>query len=92
MEPHAVSFQVRCDRPLGVTVAIATDQGHGRSETLDCLENCRCANITEVPDLIGAGRERFQIRGQFVMGVGHDEDAERRRHFELSHADALCKA
>ena len=74
LKTHAVPFQVNCQRPIEIAVAIAADDGDGRPKCLDCLKNGRRANVAEMPDLIRVGRERLDVRRQFIVSVGENED------------------
>ena len=78
--PNSVSLYIQPQRPLGIAVAVAAYDGDWRAETLDRLQNSRRANIAEMPDLIGAGRKRFQVPRQLVMRVGQNEDTKLGRH------------
>ena len=52
-EPNAASFQIDCERPIEIAVAISANHGHWRTKRLDGLQDAWRANIAEVPDLVG---------------------------------------
>jgi hypothetical protein len=74
-KPEAVSFQVDRKGPFENAVAISSHDGDGRSERLNCLENSRVADITEMPDLIRIRGQRLEFCGQSIVGIGKDEDS-----------------
>jgi len=79
-KPDSVSLQVDGQGPIEMAVAISPDDRYGRPEIFDNLKNPRRADVAEMPDLIRLDCERFQIRRQFIVSVGQDENAKRRRH------------
>ena len=74
-KPEAVSVQVDRKGPIGIAVTISPHDGDGRSERLDCLENSRVANIAEMPNFVRIRGQRLEFRGQFIVGIGKDEDS-----------------
>jgi hypothetical protein len=79
-KPHPVSLQVDREWPIEIAIAIAAYDCDRRPESLDRLENGRGAHIAEMPDFVRISRQRFDVRRQFVVRIGENEDSEQRRH------------
>ena len=71
-EPDAAAFQIDCERPIEIAVAISANRGHWRTKRLDRLQDAWRANIAEVPDLVGLRSERLDFRGQLIVRVGEN--------------------
>ena len=71
-EPDTVSFQIECERPIEIAVAIAPDNGDRGAERLNCMQDARRADIAEVPDLVGAGSDRLDFGGQLIVRIGEN--------------------
>jgi hypothetical protein len=78
---HAVSFQIDYQRPFGIAVAISPHDRDGRPDILERFEKTRRADIAQMPDFIRARRQRIDVGGQMIVGVGQDKDAKGQRHF-----------
>jgi hypothetical protein len=79
-EAHAVPLQVNDQGPFDIAVAIAAHNCHRGADSLYRQQKTRSAHVPKVPDFIGSFRERFDVSGEMIVGVGQDEDAERQRH------------
>ena len=53
-EANSISFEIDNQRPLNVTIAIATDNRHRWPERFDLPQNAGRTNIPEMPDFIRA--------------------------------------
>jgi hypothetical protein len=68
-----------------LAVAIPAHDCDRRTKRLDRLQDSRVANIPEVPDFVRAGRERLDLRREFIVSVGEDEYLQRPWHSRFSH-------
>ena len=71
---EAVPFQVEREWPIEIGVAVSTHHRNGRPKCFDYVQDCRGANIAEMPDFISAICEWLETEAQFVVGIGEDEN------------------
>ena len=76
LEPESLAAARKIDnqRPIEIAVAISPHDGDPRSDYAQFVQDSLRADIAQVPDFIRAGGEIDNRLGQFVMGIGQDEN------------------
>jgi hypothetical protein len=67
---NAAAFQIANQGPLDIAVTIPADNDDRRAECLDLFQDSWIAYVTQMPDFVRVGRERFQSCRQFVVRIG----------------------
>lgn len=73
-EANSISFEINNQRPLNVTIAIATDNRHRWPERFDLPQNAGRTNIPQMSDFIRALRQRGNHRWRPIVRIGHYEN------------------
>src|SRR5690348_11004290 len=75
-QPEFQTFagEINNQRPVLIPITISTNNSQRRSDSFEIESDRGFANVAQMPDLIRAGRKIANRLGQFVMGIGQDED------------------
>ena len=76
-EVQSVSHEIDNQRPIGVTVAISSDDGDLWPDSAELVENALGANVAQVPDFIGAFGDFFHSFRQTIVRVREHKNAPR---------------
>jgi hypothetical protein len=93
-EFQSASRKIDNERPIKVTIAIASHHGYARPNPAELVENGLRANITQVPDFVSIFGDFSNRFWQTIVGVGQNENMQgvlrflRRWHSAQSY---LCK-
>ena len=76
LEPESLAAARKIDnqRPIEIAVAISPHNGDPRSNYAQFVQDSLRADIAQVPDFIRASGEIDNRLGQFVMGIGENEN------------------
>ena len=74
-EFQSTSRNIQNQRPLEITVAISAHNDYARSDRPQFVENCFCANVAEMPDLISVFRHLPHTLRQPIVGVRENKHA-----------------
>lgn len=69
-EFEAAPLEVENQWPLGITVAIAAHDFYRRPERAQLVEHVFCADVTQMPDLVGIDGECRHSRRQPIVRIG----------------------
>jgi hypothetical protein len=79
-KPNPIALQIHGDRPIEMAIAIAAHDRDRRAKRLDCLQNAWIAYVAEMPDFVGGRCHCLNVRRQFVVRIGEDENSKRCEH------------
>jgi hypothetical protein len=97
-ESQSASHKIDNERPIKVTIAIASHHGYARPNSADLVENGLGANITQVPDFVSIFGDFSNRFWQTIVGVGQNENMQgvlrflRRWHSAQSYLYTLLRA
>jgi hypothetical protein len=98
MEFQSTSRKIDNERPIKVTIAIASHHGYARPNPAELVENGLRANITQVPDFVSIFGDFSNRFWQTIVGVGQNENVQgvrpflRRWHSAQSYLYKLLRA
>ena len=72
-ESQPAPRNIKNQRPVGVAVAISTNNNHARSDCLQFVKDHFRANISKVPDLVGVFGHLDDAFRQAIMRIGQNE-------------------
>jgi hypothetical protein len=67
--------KVENQRPREIAIAISAHNDYARYDRLQFIENCFCANVAKMPDLISVLRHLPHTLRQAIVRVRENEDA-----------------
>jgi hypothetical protein len=73
-EFQSASRKIDNQRPIKVTIAIASHHRYARPNPAELVENGLRANIAEVPDFVSIFGDFFNRFWQTIVGVGQNEN------------------
>ena len=73
-EFQSASRKIDNERPIKVTIAIASHHGHARPNPAELVENGLRANITQVPDFVSIFGDFSNRFWQTIVRVGQNEN------------------
>jgi hypothetical protein len=76
-EFQSASRKIDNERPIKVTIAIASHHGYARPNPAELVENGLRANITQVPDFVSIFGDFSNRFWQTIVGVGQNENTQR---------------
>jgi hypothetical protein len=74
---QSTTHEIDNQRPIGVTVAISSDDGDLWPDSAELVENALGANVAQVPDFICAPGDFFYSFRQTIMRVREHENVPR---------------
>jgi hypothetical protein len=74
-ESQSISRNIQNQRPLEIAVTISAHHDYRRSDRAQFVENCFCADVTQMPDLISTLCHLPHTLRQAIMGVRKNKDA-----------------
>jgi hypothetical protein len=72
-ESQSASRKVENQRPLKIAIAISAHNDYAQSDRLQFIENCFCANVAEMPDLISVLRHLPHALRQAIVCIRKDQ-------------------
>jgi hypothetical protein len=75
VKDEARARQRALEWPAWIEVIVAANDDERRSERLEFREHLRFADITEMPDLVGAAEPPGEVRRVAVVGIGDHGNA-----------------
>ena len=97
-EFQSASRKIDNQRPIKVTIAIASHHRYARPNPAELVENGLRANVTQVPDFVSIFGDFYNRFWQTIVGVGQNEDTQvafrflRRWHSGESYLYKLLRA
>lgn len=77
-QPELQFFALKIDnqRPIRIPIAVPAHDREWRTDCLQIIGDRWLANVTQMPNLIRLARKIDNALRQFVVRVGHDQDAQ----------------
>ena len=81
-ESKAAPLQIQLERPR-VRIAISPHHSQRHSQTFECHERFRIADIAQMPDLVGSNQPLWKARRVEIVSVRDDGDTHEGREVGL---------